>query len=282
MKRKLILGALLAVLACLAAPRPAAAQTYTVVSGTITDPNGQPYAGGTLQIGISASATPTLTPCTTAATCPVMLPGQVTLSPTGSFTMGLYANASILPASSTYTFLVSFPGIAPPLGTGPQTFTVTGVTIAGASQSVSTTLSAAAPAIVSNNLAGSPQKSAATNFGVALTAQTVVPAGSNSAPSNVYTVNFYQYQSLLGASCTAVANTVTPTLAWTGPGGNAQTLALTALSETGNGAVDTFQQQGVTIATSPGTAVTYTTASSLSSTGCSPIPQYIVSVRAIP
>jgi len=280
MRRTLFTRALLFLALLLAAAGTARAQTITVVSGTITDPNGLPYAGGILQVSITATGTPTITPCTTAPTCPIILPGQVTLSPTGSFTMNLVANGSILPASSTYNFLVSFPGIAPPLGTGPQSYTVTGVTIAGASQSVSSTLSTPAPAIVSTFVAGSPQKSAATNFGTAIGAtQTIVASAAGAVP---YTISFYTWQSTAGTTCGAGTNTATVTLAWTGPGGNAQTLALTALSISANGAVDTNATQTVTITPSVGTAITYTVASTLASTGCTVVPQYTVQARAIP
>ena len=44
--------------------------------------------------------------------------------------------ASILPAGTTYTFTATINGLAPAVGTGPQTCTVTGVTVAGATQTV--------------------------------------------------------------------------------------------------------------------------------------------------
>lgn len=276
------IAGLLLGLAILAAPA-ARAQTITTVSATIVDPNGYPWAGATVTIGLTATGTPTITPCATGPSCPLILPGQFILSPTGSFTLNLVANGSILPVSSTYTFSFSFPGIAPPLGTGPQSFSVTGQTIFGASQTL--VISAAAPAIVSPVAGGSAQKSAATNFGVALTAQTLVTAAQNQGSanfSNIYTVTFYNWQSLLGTTCGAGSNTATPTLAWTGPGANAQTLALTALTIANNGAVDTNQQQTVTIATAPGSPITYTVASSLASAGCTQVPQYTVQAHALP
>jgi hypothetical protein len=263
----------------------ARAQTITTVSGTVVDPNGNPWSGATLTISISATATPTITPCITAPSCPVIMPPAITLSPTGAFTQALVANGSILPVSSTYTFCLSFPGqlfpLVPfPIGTGPQSFCSTGNTISGASQSLSATLSALAPAILSTNAAGSPQKSAATNFGTAIgTAQTIVASAAAAVP---YTISFYTWQSLAGASCGAGTNTATVTLAWTGPGGSSETLALTALSISANGALDSNQTQTVTITPSVGTAITYTVASTLASTGCSPVPQYTVQARAIP
>ena len=140
-----------AALLAIALAAPAAAQQLTAVTGTITDPNGLPYSGATLQAVLiypGGGGSPRLTPCTNNISgCPIQQQSPaVTLSPTGAFLLSLWANGSILPALSTYTFVISTAGVAPPFGTGPQSFQVTGVTISGASQNVSATLSAAAPA----------------------------------------------------------------------------------------------------------------------------------------
>lgn len=137
----------------------------------------------------------------------------------------------------------------------------------------------AAPAIV---LAGNPFgnaliTTAATNFGTALTAQTII---ASSPLTGSLTVNLNVIQSLLGASCGAGTNTATPTLNWTGPGGTAESAALSALSISANGALDSFQNDTITIAVKAATAVTFTVASALGSAGCAPVPQYTVYAKA--
>jgi len=136
--------------AALALAAPAAAQQLTAVTGTITDPNTLPYSGATLQAVLitAGGASPTLTPCTNnVAGCAIQQQSPaVTLSPTGTFSLSLWANGSILPAGSTYTFILSTRGVPQPFGFGPLSFQVTGVTISGASQNVSATISGAAPA----------------------------------------------------------------------------------------------------------------------------------------
>lgn len=137
------------------------AQT-TSVSGTVTDPNGLPYAGGTLKAqlvlaGAGVTGQPTVTvnnaqQCKSAnagsAPCQVTFQGTagpITLDSTGSFTgLTLQDNTLVTPASTQWLFIVGItPGIPPPAGFGPQTFSVA-ITITGASQSVTSNLSNAA------------------------------------------------------------------------------------------------------------------------------------------
>jgi len=143
---------------------PLSAQ-QTVVTATVKDPNGIPYAGGTVQASLQISGGPaTVTinnqaQCSAAsagtAPCQIPIPGNVgptTLDSTGTFVMTLYSNTSITPASSKWLFTINIsPGIPLPLGTGPQTFSVA-VTVTGATQNLSATISAAAPALT--NFAG--------------------------------------------------------------------------------------------------------------------------------
>ena len=138
MKRKLVLTLLLLALAL-----PAAAQ-FTLVSGQITDPNGLLYAYGTISPTLVSSSSPTL------GGLPYTPPvGAVNLDSTGKFTMQLANQASLSPGGTTWNFHVcSGAGTVPPaFGKGPLCFDVTGVVIAGATQSLSATLSAAAPAL---------------------------------------------------------------------------------------------------------------------------------------
>ena len=152
---------------------PANAQTQTAVSGTVTDPHGLVYAGATIswKLVTSGGGTPSLTPCNNpgagcqiaAAGGPFPLAPTSTISgtglaapPAGSFSMSLWANASILPAGSTYSFFVSIPGVLPPWGTGAQSCSVTGVTIAGATQDIGAALSAVCPPLTPPFGGGTP------------------------------------------------------------------------------------------------------------------------------
>jgi hypothetical protein len=138
----LLLAAALAVVAL-----PGRAQTYTQVSGTIIDPNGLPYSNATITIsviGVSGGQSPSVTPCAQGG-CPVM-DQMVTTSNTGSFTITLPANGSITPSGTQWNFAVYMPGVAPPIGYGPQSFSYP-VPISGSTQSLSTALSALAPAL---------------------------------------------------------------------------------------------------------------------------------------
>lgn len=150
MKMKWILGvAFLA--SCLLLPAPARAQ-FTTVSGTVLDPNGIPYAGGTL----SATLVPGSPGGFTLGGQPYS--GQIggaTLDVTGSFVVNFGTNASITPAGTQWRITVSSNpgGIPGPLGTGAQSFTVT-ITIAGATQNIGATLSAAAPRLTNFISAG--------------------------------------------------------------------------------------------------------------------------------
>jgi len=163
MRRLLSIGAL-----CLLA-LPVYAQT-TLVSATITDPNGLPYAGAQVKAqlvttgGAAVTGQPTVTVSSNAqcassgqgsAPCQIPFPGSVgffSADQKGHFTVVLQDNTLVTPAATEWLFTISeIPGIAPPAGTGPQTFSVA-ITITGSSQDVSATLSAAAPAL--SNIVG--------------------------------------------------------------------------------------------------------------------------------
>jgi hypothetical protein len=131
---------------------PLAAAQFTTVSGTVTDPNGLPYANGTISAQLVISASPVFT----ATKQPYTPPTQpVGLSPAGSFVMQLADVTALSPGGGTYSFKVSCAAGCVPVagGKGPISFTVTGITISGASQSITTTLTAAAPAL-SNSAGG--------------------------------------------------------------------------------------------------------------------------------
>lgn len=148
---------------CLLLPASAFAQS-TLVNGTVTDPNGIPYSGATLKAvlvvtgGGVAPGSPTVTvssqaQCTAAGagTAPCQIPIQgtftTTLDASGKIPGGgitLYDNSLVTPAGTQWFFTITITGIAPPLGNGPQTFSVL-ITISGAAQNIGATLTAAAP-----------------------------------------------------------------------------------------------------------------------------------------
>jgi len=135
---------------------PAAAQTPTVVTGTITDPNGLPYS----YARVSAQLIPTTaTPTIQVGGIPVQIGGQnnATTDANGSFSMNLFCNSAgggcsvISPSGTLWQFTVTITGTPPPVGTGPQSFSLM-LTITGANQDISTNLNAAAAKL--SNLKG--------------------------------------------------------------------------------------------------------------------------------
>ena len=145
--RRMIFSALVLAGALFLAPQARA--QFTTVTATVTDPNGIPYAAGT----VSAVLTPGSASGFTLSGNPYSgRIGPAILDSTGSFTLNFGSNALITPASTQWQITVnSNPGgIPPPFGTGPQTFTVT-LTISGATQNISSTLNASAPKLSNVN-----------------------------------------------------------------------------------------------------------------------------------
>src|SRR5258708_6055141 len=126
---------------------PAAAPAqFTTVTGTVTDPNGIPYAAGTM----SAILVPGSAGGWRLSGQPYSgRVGPVTLDSAGKFTANFGSVTLITPASQwLITVNSNTGGIPAPLGTGGQTFTITtsGTTISGNSPGdISATLNAAAP-----------------------------------------------------------------------------------------------------------------------------------------
>ena len=120
----------------------ASAQTQTLVSGTLTDPNGVAYYPATVIACLSPSTlNPTVggnavNPRPGANYCV----GPVNTSGSGFFSMALWPNANIAPASTTWVFTVQASGTPPPSGNGTLNFSSAGVTISGATQDVSTNI----------------------------------------------------------------------------------------------------------------------------------------------
>ena len=127
--------------------------------------------------------------------------------------------------------------------------------------------------------------SAATNYGANVGSTTIVA----SAPyTGEVTIMVSAVQSLLGVGCGAGTNSVTFTLAFTAPGGTAETPALPSQTISANGTLDSNSylsssggQAMATIAVKTGTSISFSTTSSLGSAGCSPVPQYTAYAKAI-
>lgn len=118
------------------------AQNFVSITGTVKDSNGIPYAAGTM----SAVLVPGSAGGWTLGGQPYSgRVGPVTLDSTGKFTANFGNNSVILPAGTQWLITVNSNqgGIAPPLGTGAQTFSVT-VSLTSSSD-ISATLNAAAP-----------------------------------------------------------------------------------------------------------------------------------------
>lgn len=134
-------------LAFLLVSLPAVAQ-FTTVTGTVVDPNGIPYANGTIApILINVNGGSSITLNGQAYTPPTQATG---LNAAGSFVVNLAANASLLPAGTKWNFWVcsAVGTVNPSVGTGSQCFMLAApITIAGATQSISANLNAAALAL---------------------------------------------------------------------------------------------------------------------------------------
>lgn len=140
MTNRLRLAIALLSVAFLLLPLIAEAQNTTIVTATITDPNGLPYSNAKVQAQlIPAGITPRIPPpCNGQSASPCFVSGftSATADVTGSFSMNLASNAVLTPGGTQWQFTVNETGIAPPAGTGPQSCTAT-ITISGASQSIS-------------------------------------------------------------------------------------------------------------------------------------------------
>jgi hypothetical protein len=124
---------------------PMAAAQFTTVTGTVVDPNGLPYANGTitpLLVVPSGAGSPTLgglpyTPPTS----------SIGLDLTGSFSFNVADNTQLLPAATKWSFTVcsALGTVLPAGGKGPICFIVPALTVSGASQSISAAIAAVPP-----------------------------------------------------------------------------------------------------------------------------------------
>lgn len=133
MKRFLILA-----IVALAA-MPSIGQT-TVVTGTVLDSSGIPYAGGQVQaifLNVAGGASPVIS----SNNSPVVMPPPSTIALNGTFSVLVTPNASISPAGTQYVFSVcgaqSSPSNQPdPMLTGGSCFLVGPVTVSGTTQTL--------------------------------------------------------------------------------------------------------------------------------------------------
>lgn len=125
-------------------PAALAQCNYTTVSATITDPNGVSYSSA--QISADLVPAPPGNPICGGIAFSGHI-GPITASSTGAFSMQVPPNESITPSSTQWKFTVLMaPGVPLPFGTGPQSFAVN-VTVSGSTQSITSALNTAAPAL---------------------------------------------------------------------------------------------------------------------------------------
>jgi hypothetical protein len=206
---------------------------FTLVSGTITDPNGLPYAGGLIAPTLVSSGTPKFT----ATNQPYTPPTQATgLSPAGSFQVQLADVTQLSPGGSTWSFTVTCGTgcVQPSGGKGSVSFTITGITISGATQNISAQLQAAAPTLSTGGGGGGG----------------TFPTAGN-------------------ASFSAGSVTITALLGFFNPAFvTGQTISVAGCSAGGDNSPPTFTISGVTGSPGAVTAITYVDASGATATGC--------------
>lgn len=137
--------------------------TVTVI-GTITDPAGVPYAGGTIDATlIPTGVTPTVpnlngTPCGTGGCQITGYIQPVSINTDGTFALVVYCNtgcsAPISPSGTQWLFTVRNKGTQPPAGYGGVSFTVTETINVNGSQDIGADLRAAAPRLLVSAAAG--------------------------------------------------------------------------------------------------------------------------------
>jgi hypothetical protein len=257
----------------------ASAQNLTAVSATVVDPNGIPYANGTVifALGPLPFSTPPTLP-TTPTTSVAGTLGPFPLSVAGVLNVNLPSNAAITPGSTQWT-----PTVCSQAGAGHldqpiqgNCFTAAAITISGASQDISVQLLAAAlPLTARANVSKlySTLPAAGTS---SLTPTTMVTAPAIPALGTSYRLSGYLSQTVLGSSCagntTIVLNAVFQDPAAAAP----QTVAMTTFTVTTNGTlgdvpITTELANPFTIRAKAGTAVQFSTTYTPGGS-CSPAP----------
>jgi len=126
---------------------------FTLVSGTVKDPNNLPYAFGTISAQLASSSSPVFTLTGLSYAVPTQAVG---LDKNGKFLLRLADNTALSPGGSQYSFTVcSGAGtVSPSVGTGSQCFTTGLLTISGATQDISTAINALALALTLSGAGG--------------------------------------------------------------------------------------------------------------------------------
>lgn len=218
----------LLLLLVLAAAAPAWAQ-FTVVTGTIVDPNGTPYANGTITAALTTAGTPVFT----ATGQPYIAPTTPTgLSLTGQFTMRLGDVTQITPGGGTYKFTVSCGTgcVLPAGGKGPISFSISGITISGAAQDISAQLQAAAPVLSSGGGSGGG------TFPTAGNATFSTPNVTITALTGFFNPAFVVGQTISVAGCTAGGDNSPPSFTIGGVAGSPGSVTAITYNDASGGA----------------------------------------------
>jgi hypothetical protein len=255
---------------------------FTQVTGTVVDPNGLPYANGTITPVLVTTGSPKFTATNAAYTPPTQPTG---LNASGAFILQLADNTQLTPGGTTWTFIVNCgQGCVPPAaGKGSVSFTVAGLTISGSSQNISAQLQAAAIAISIPTSGTFPTATTATESVNTVTLTTVsgtfnaayVPGASISVIScsvtgynivativsggaGTSTLTYTDATGSLGPATGCIANLITvssaPSFAVVGSGTNPNALLVSGtFGPTGGGTVGANLLSGLTNAAFVGT-----------------------------
>jgi len=183
MKRSL-LASLFLIAGIFLLPLTAAGQTKTVVSATVLDPNGVPYAGGSVATQlVPTGGTPTINKV------PVNVQNNpAAIDANGHFTISLWCNTAggactpLDQVGTQWQFTITNPGAQPPVGFGGVSFTVS-VTITGTTQDLSSTLSAASVLLYRDNGAAGSVTSIAATSPITATPNPITTTGTIACPT---------------------------------------------------------------------------------------------------
>lgn len=182
-KRIARIAALIALLAVCSLT--AHAQNFCVVTGTVQDPSGFPYNGGTISFqlvnasgAVSFASTPTVP--TTPAT-PVVGNSSAAIGSNGTFTTTLACNSAITPASTLWLPTVCANPQAPPIGATGNCFSTAGISITSNPQDISATLNASSVALFAQGTVGRVATFTATAQGANIGATTLFTVPTNVA-----------------------------------------------------------------------------------------------------
>jgi hypothetical protein len=156
----------------------------TTVTATVIDPNGIPYAAGTISAVLIPSAPGGFRLNGQPYSGQV---GPATLDSTGKFTIN-FGDVTLITPSAQWQITIDSNqgGIEPPLGTGGQTFvfTSTGTTISGSSVvNISASLNALAPKLTNITVGAGSVTSVAATAPIVGTPNPIVGAGTISCPT---------------------------------------------------------------------------------------------------